>query len=428
MKHASGASRRTAVTVLTLVAMSVATLCAAGGVAHAKSATKTAKCPGTPLKFTAIISKTGSLAGPGGVLGTDVEDGINAAVKGVNDQCSAGVPIQFKLCDDQGDPNVSNACGRAAKSDGSLAIAISAGSRDGAGASGLPLILSGGLGGYEITSPNSYPADSPITEIFGSISASSAAKVKTYLMLATDDPAIHALSGTLTDLAKAQGVKLDFLYFPADTTDFAPIAAQAAGQHPDAIGLAVGTITPVINALKIEGITPQNTPMFTAVALVTPQIKRELGSKVDGINLISTVVPAQDTSNPGIRQMLAELKAAGVKTKPADIGTQTAETWAHVHMLADVIGKLPSADRAALTPDSLVKALVAASPLTSANEVVAPIDYTANAFPSVPALAPLRLFGNQVITVRVVKGKYVPITAFQNATEPFKLLKKSSRK
>jgi ABC-type branched-subunit amino acid transport system substrate-binding protein len=417
---------------LTIVAMSVATLCVTGGVADAASAVrtaaKTAKCPGTPLKFTAIISKTGSLAGPGGVLGTDVEDGINAAVKGVNDQCSAGVPIEFNLCDDQGDPNVSNACGRAAKTDGSLAIAISGGSRDGASVSGLPLVLTGGLGSYEITSPNSYPADSPITEIFGSISASAAANVKSYLMLATDDPAIHALSDTLINLAKSQGVKLDFLYFPADTTDFAPIAAQAASQHPAAVGLAVGTITPVINALKIEGITPQNTPMFTAVALVTPQIKRDLGSKVDGINLISTVVPAQDTSNPGIRQMLKELKAAGVKTKPADLGTQTAETWAHVHMLADIIGKMTDAERAALTPDSLVKALVAASPLKSDNEVVAPIDYTANAFPTVPALAPLRLFGNQVITVRVVKGKYVPITAFQDATQPFKLLKKASGK
>jgi hypothetical protein len=42
-------------------------------------------------------------------------------------------------------------------------------------------------------------------------------------------------------------------------------------------------------------------------------------------------------------------------------------------------------------------------------------------------LAPLRLFGNQVMTVRVVKGKYVPITAFQNATEPFKVLKSSGK-
>jgi ABC-type branched-subunit amino acid transport system substrate-binding protein len=409
-----------ALTLLTLIAISVATLCVAGGGAEAK----TTQCSGSPLKFTAIITKSGP--GVTSVTGTDVEDGIHAALHGINDQCAAGVPLQITLCDDKSDPNVSNACGRAAKSDGSLAIVVSAGSVEGgAQASGLPVLLTGGLGTYELTSPNSYPADSPITEIFGSISASSAAHVKSYLMLAADSPAIHALSDTLTALAKSQGVKLDFLYFPPDTTDFAPVAAQAAAQHPEAIGLAVGTITPVINALKIEGITPQNLPMFTAVALVTPQIKQELGSKVDGINLISTAVPAQQTSNAGIRQMLKELKAAGVKTKPADIDTQTAETWAHTHMLADVIGKLSGAERASLTPDSLAKALVAASPVTS--DVVAPVDYRANAFPEVPALAPLRLFGNQVMTVRVVKGKYVPITAFQNATEPFKVLKSSGK-
>jgi hypothetical protein len=424
MKHARFAGRRTAVAVLTIVAVSLATLCVTGGAAEAKTATKTAKCSGTPLKFTAIITKTGPVASP--VTGTDVENGIDAALHGINDACTAGVPLKVTVCDDQGDPNASNACGRAAKGDGSLAIVVSAGLRDGAQLSGLPLVLTGGAGIYELTSPDSYPADSPITQMFGSISAASTTHAKSYVMLAGDDPTIHALGDTLVDLAKTQGIKLQMLYFPPDTTDFAPVAAQVSALHPAALGLALTTFQPVLNALALEGLTPKNTPMFTGVALVNPSTVRQMGAKIDGLYPITTAVPAQDTSNPGIRQMLKELKAAGVKTKPADIGTNTVETWAHLHMLADVIGKLSSAERASLTSDSLTKALVAQSPLTS--PVVPTVDFNTKAFPSVAALAPLRLFSNQALLVKIVKGRYVPLTAFQDASQPFTLKKKSSAK
>src|SRR6476619_3891648 len=275
------------------------------------STTTTVACSGDPIKMTSILSLSGPLVVGSATQGT--QDGTRVAVKAVNATCQLGRPLEIDLCDDKSSPNGATKCGRDAASNGSLALFGSTGSFEGGtSAANLPGILGAGASVFDLTNPRSFAPISALTLVVGGASASSAAGAKKALMVAIDSSITRTFMGTAVDVAHDLGVDMDVLWVPPETTDWAPVAAQVSERKPEAIGVALPSMVPFINALANENITPKDVPIQTAVTMLPPEQINQLGSKADNIYLVTQVTPATDTANAGVQQMMKEFAAAGV--------------------------------------------------------------------------------------------------------------------
>ena len=315
------AQRSLSVRILVLVAVvaMLAVACSSSDSGTKSSAggstTTTKPCPGDPIKLTTILSLSGPLVVESASQGT--RDGLEVGLKAVNGTCQLGRPLEVDLCDDKSSPNGATRCGREAASNGSLALFGSTGSFEtGTTAANLPGILGAGASVFDLTNPSAFAPISALTLVVGGASASSAAGAKKALMVSIDSSLTRTFMGTAVDVARELGVDLDVLWVPPETTDWAPVAAQVAERNPQAIGVALPSMVPFINALDAEGITPTDVPIQTAVTLLPPEQIKQLGAKADGIYLVTQVTPATDTDNPGVKQMLKEFKAAGVDRRP----------------------------------------------------------------------------------------------------------------
>ena len=388
---------------------------AGGGSATPKS---NPACAGAPLKFTSIGSFSGPLSVPS--LVREGRNAATAAVNAVNAECALGRPLEIDLCDDKSDPNQAATCGREAKSNGSLALFGSSGAFDtGTTAAKLPGVMTAGGTLFDLTDPRSFSSNSGLTLVVGSGSVATGLEVKDNLTVAVDTAATRSFIQISQQLAKANGIKLDTLFVPPDTTDWAPVAAQVSQRKPSSIGLILPAPVPFINALNAEGTTPKDVPVFTAVTLVSPEVLDKLGSKADGMYLLTQQAPPSDSDNPGVEQMLKELKAAGVNANGADLSPASTGAWANVHALVDILKKLPRSEIASLDQAKLVDAMKNAGPIDRPE--VAPFDFSKPAFPDIKALATFRIFSRDAMLVRVENGKYVRASDFSDATKPFKL-------
>jgi ABC-type branched-subunit amino acid transport system substrate-binding protein len=389
-----------------------------GGAAPASS---NPACTGAPLKFTSIGTLSGALSYPS--LATEAQHGSEAALRAVNSECALGRPIQLTTCDDKSDPNEATKCGRQAHDDGSIALFGSSGTFDGGtSAANLPGVLTAGGSVFDLTDPRSFPISSPLTLVVGGAATANAAGIKDALMVSIDTAATRAFVQTSQEVAQGLGVKLDTLFIPPDTTDFAPVAAQIAERKPSGLGLILTTqIVPFFNALADENISPHDIPIFTAVTLMPPEVLKQLGSKADGVYLLTQQAPPSDTSNPGVQQMLKELKDAGFPSNGDELSPASTGAWANVHTLVDILKKLPPDQIAALNTTTIVDAMAKAGPINRPE--IAPFDFTANAFPDIATLSSFRLYTRDAMVVRVENGKYVRKSDFVDATKPFTLEK-----
>jgi len=413
--------RMSAVAVFLAVA-SIAAGCSSsggGGGGTAASSSSNAACTGAALKFTSIASLTGPLSYP--TLTTEAQNGLKAALQAVNGECALGRPIEIVQCDDKGDPNEATKCGRQAHDDGSLALFGSSGSYpDGTSAANLPGVITGGGSVFDLTDPRSFSNSSPLTLVVGGAATAAAAGVHDALMVSIDSPITRTFVATSQDVAKGQNVNLDALFIPPDTTDFAPVAAQIADRKPSALGLILTTqMVPFFNALADENISPRDLPTFTAVILMPPEVLKQLGSKADGVYLLTQQAPPSDKDNPGIQQMLKELKDAGLPANGDELSPAATGAWSNVHALVDILKKLPPSEIATLDQAKLVDAMAKAGPINRPE--IAPFDFTTPVFPDISSLASFRIYSRQAMVMRVEDGKYVRVSSFSDATKPFKL-------
>lgn len=370
-----------------------------------------AGCSGRPLTFTEIDAFTGPLSVP--ARKTDEPNGLKAALHAVNQACTAGRPLAVVNCDDRSDANQSTQCGREAKSNGSIAIFGNSGSSDnGVQAAALPGVMLTGTGQWDLTSPKAFASTNVVMEIVGISSAAAGARKKNLVIVAAQTPSLQFAVQVAVAHAKSLGMKAEPLYFPPDTTDFTSIAAQVAGMHADAIGVVTPPL-PLYTALAAQGITPKNSAFFSDIVLYPVNVINTLPAKGDGTYLISPDRPAQESSTAGIRQMKKEWEAAGISEPFDEAGTFAVTAWSKVHSLATILGKLPRTEVASLTPDKLVAAMTKAGPVTPL--VSAPFDFSnPKALPSIPQLASLRIFTNQILVTQLEGGQYRGISDFSS--------------
>ncbi len=416
------------VSLRTSIAAFVVVACVAAGCSESSSSnggggatapTSNPSCTGAPLKLASIGTLSGPLSYPS--LATEAQNGQNAALRAVNSECALGRPIDLVVCDDKSDANEATKCGRQAHDDGSLALFGSSGTYpDGTSAANLPGILTGGGSVFDLTDPRSFSISSPLTLVVGGSATAAAAGVHDALMVSIDSAATRTFVQTSQQVAQGQNVKLDSLFIPPDTTDFAPVAAQIANRKPSGLGLILTTqIVPFFNALADEGISPHDIPIFTAVTLMPPEVLKQLGSKADGVYLLTQQAPPSDSDNPGIQQMLTELKAAGLPSNGDELSPASTGAWANVHALVDILKKLPPSEIATLDSAKLVDAMAKAGPINRPE--IAPFDFTKTAFPDISSLSAFRIFTRDAMVTRVENGKYVRVSPFSDATKPFKL-------
>ena len=375
-------------------------------------------CQGKPIKLTAILSLSGPLSVKS--IGTETKDATTAALRAVNDQCALGRPIAVTLCDDKSDPNQAQQCGLEAKNNGSLALFGSSGGFDtGTTAAQLPGVLTAGGTVFDLTNPSSFSSTSGLTLVVGGAGVAAGLGKKENLLVVVDSAATRTFAGVSQQIAKEDGVKVDLLFVPAETTDYAPIAAQVSGRKPASIGLILPNPLPFMKALDAEGISPKTTPMLTAVTLMSPEVLQQLGSDANGMYLLTQQAPPSDTNNPGIQQMLKDLKAAGFKADGKELSPASTGAWSNVNTLVQILKKLPKSEIATLTSSQLVDAMKNAGPVNRPE--VAPFDFSHVAFPDISALASFRIFSREAMIVRVEGGNYVRASSFSDATKPFNL-------
>jgi ABC-type branched-subunit amino acid transport system substrate-binding protein len=386
--------------------------------AVAKAAATSQSCSGKPLQFTSIASLTGPLSIP--TLTTEGKNATTAALKAVNSQCALGRPIAVKLCDDKSDPNSAQQCGLEAKSNGSLALFGTSGTfTNGTDAAQLPGVMTAGGTLFDLTNPASFSASSGLTLVLGGAGVAAGLHKNENLLVTVDTATTETFAPDAQKVAKGVGVNVKLLFVPPTTTDFAPIAAQVGQDHPQSIGIILTDPVPFLNALAADGITPKKVPMLTAVTLMPPTVLHQLGSVANGMYLLTQQAPPSDSSNPGITQMLKELKAAGLPSNPNNLSPASTGAWSNVHGLVDILSKLPKSEIANLTSAELVNAMKNAGPVDRPE--VAPFNFSKFAFPDVQSLATFRIFSRDAMLVRVENGHYVSVSGFNDVTKPFKL-------
>jgi hypothetical protein len=392
----------------------------AGGsvVAKTKAAGADPSCTGKPLQFTSILSLTGPVSIPS--LATEAKDATAAALKAVNSQCALGRPIAVDLCDDKGDPNAAEQCGLEAKDNGSLALFGSSGTfTNGTNAAQLPGIFTAGGTIFDLTNPDSFSSSSGLTLVLGGSGVAAGLHIKENLLVVVDTSAAQTFAADAQKVAQGVGVKVQSLFVPPTTTDFAPVAAQVGQANPKSIGIILTDPVPFLNALAANGITPKKVPMLTAVTLMPPNVLHQLGSVANGMYLLTQQAPPSDSANTGIEQMLKELKAAGFPAKGNNLSPASTGAWSNVHALVEVLEKLPKSEIANLNSTELVNAMKNAGPIDRPE--VAPFDFSKIAFPDVKSLASFRIFSRDAMLVRVENGHYVSVSGFSDVTKPFKL-------
>jgi ABC-type branched-subunit amino acid transport system substrate-binding protein len=384
-----------------------------GGKSASGTTAPSTPCPGEPVRFTQIAALTSPLGNGGQALAT----GVDAAVNGVNRTCSLGRPLQVTICDDKADVNANVACGRKAASDGSLAIIGSVGSfDDGVTASKLPAVFVNGTSPFELTSDNAY---SSVNGLALGISAASALKArgqKSSTLVLPDTPTFEFAGNLLVKLAGTIGIEVDPIYYPQDTTDFAPLAAQISEKNDDAVGMLPSNPVVIVNALAQEGITPDEQDIVVPGGIITPDVMKQLGDALNGMLVVSEVLPPSDKDNKGIAEFRADMKADGQDPDDPDVDAATVTAWSNVKKLEGALLAAGPAVIDALDSNKVVDAVVN-HPIDRPE--AAPYDFRKHAMPEVPELADFRMFTRKVAVLQIENGTYKVLSdGFIDILEP----------
>jgi hypothetical protein len=397
-------SARASLCLIVALALSAASCSSSSKGATTSSATGSTvpskPCPGQPIKFTEIVALTSPL----GINTRSFSDAVNAAVDGVNGTCALGRPLKVNICDDQTDVNANVACGRKAGSDGSLAILGSVGSfDDGVKASKLPAIFVNGTSPFELTSANAY---SSVNGLALGISAASALKARgkaSDTLVLPDTPTFEFAGGLLVKLAGTIGIKVDPIYYPQDTTDFAGLVAQISEKNDQSIGMLPTNPVVVVNALAQAGITPDKEDIVVPGGIITPDIMKQLGSSLNGMLVVSEALPPTDTSNPGIQEFRADMQADGKNPDDPNVDAAAVTAWSNVKKLEGALLAAGPAVIKSLDSQKVVDAVVN-HPINRPE--TAPYDFRKQAMPEVPELSGFRMFTRKVAVLQIENGKY----------------------
>ncbi len=374
-----------------------------------------AECTGEPIKLTTIVNRTGALVF--GDLAAQADIGIEAALNAVNNECAIGRPIEVETCDEKSDANASTECGRTAVDDGSLAFIARTGLfPNGVDTAQLPALYANGGSQFELTSELALSSQSVISQLLACATYPVAGGFENVLFVSADTPEGQGSLPIIQELVGELGGSADAIFYPPDTTDFAPIAAQVQEKDPDAVCLVATGMVPLVNALADVGISASETPLVSATVLVTPEVIDELGDAAEGMYLVTQVIPPTATENAGIAQLREEVEAAGMNPDEEDLTTETVYYWSSIHTLADALAALTPEQIESLDSQTIYDAVKAHTPVERPE--AGTVDFSKSAFADIPLLSAFRIFNRTAMMVQVEDGEYAQISDFVDVANP----------
>ncbi len=391
--------------VAPVAAMMLAGVCVSG------PASAAAKPTGKPIVLFTVADPT-----PSGFPGVPV--GMNAAAKAIN--AAGGVkdpsggpnrPIEVVDCDDSAGSNAAAACGREAVSDHALAV-VGSQSANGAVyepivyAAGIPLVAEGAYDTPALTNALSFPVTNTLaTSAAGGIPFFAASLgIKSIYVVEPNLPQATSLLSFLAQQEKAAGVTQAGQSLvnesSTSTPDFTPYAAAAASSGAGLIYVEVGpTGVSFLKSLLVQGVNFKKTVVVLDSNVVSAQDLQPLGKNQNGVYFMGGSIPSDDTSNSAVKQYNNEMDKYGNKTTPRTEASEQA--WVGVHVIANILKTVPTISSAAL-----VKAMNNAGPMQVGP--IVPFDWSKHAY-TTGFLSQIRIFANQMMVSRVVKGKAIPV-------------------
>jgi ABC-type branched-subunit amino acid transport system substrate-binding protein len=381
---------------------------AAGQTAGGGATSTTVACAGTPLKFGVITPLAGNAQTPASPY---VGDGAKAAAQALTSSCALGLPVQAVVCDTKANPNDAAACGRQMVSEkvvGFIGV-------DSFGpqwfpitkAAGIPEIGGNGLDSLQVSDPLWFPLAGNIHDALTLTTIAASAEAPNPLKLAViqfDIPGVDFFVNFFKkQVAQLGGQYAGTFVVPLSATDMSQYAAQA-------IQAGANAVVPIIGGDQYSGLiqqfVQQNKPLtqLAYLALGSGQVdcktRSQLGSALNGIWISSDTWPVGwDTTNPGARQYVDELKAAGLNADPCNLNEFGVQAWSAVHIMADLLKGSSTMDSA-----TLVQRLNSGGPINRP-ELAGAIDFSKNPYASDPVLGKLRIFTDKFYVSRVVNGK-----------------------
>ena len=298
----------------------------------------------------------------GGVAFPWPADGAKAAAAALNKTGGIdGHPVQIDVCDNQGNPNQSAACGRTAKSNGDIAVI---GSFDVAGATqilpvlqaeGIPYVGPVALSVAEVTNPVSFTFDAGAV-LAGYATAGMYAKqhCKNAVQMIAQTPGEPVEAAGMKAIAAKDGYRLQVVAVPISQASVAALVSTAMSTQPDCISYQGDgpTSVKIISALRQAGFKGK---VIVVTGTLQPQFLKTLGSLGNGVIALGTAIQA-GSSDPGVAAFDSQITAyaGSASAAAADMNEFAQIAWSSVRLVdqalagtgsytsAELLKKLPT--------------------------------------------------------------------------------------
>lgn len=398
---------------VSVLALSVAACSSAGGGSSANgqspaanAGTSNANCPGTPIKIMAmgVFDPNGATYEPSHLVGPQ------AAAKAINATCQLGRPISIVACNDHATTQGSLTCGQTAVSEGVLAITGHPQSDAYipiVSPHNIPAVMDLANGSQELSYKYAYPLASGPSLIVATAAIAADVGAKKVQLLTFGGSQVAFFDSIISAAASSLGLqKLPNIVAPLTANDMTAYAAQAISSGTDSVilGTTSEQVVAFVKALRAQGADNNKIKLIGGTSLTTSVIQ-QLGPNAEGIYSANEAADPGDPSNPGIQQMLNELRANGTEINGVNVNQFTVSSWTAVHLIADAMKGATD-----FTPEELGKRLNALPPdFSKGYPAVPPFDFSKNAIPDNPVLGKARIFSNQMAVYQVQNGKLAPV-------------------
>jgi len=273
-----------------------------------------------------------------------------------------GHQVVIDVCDNQGNPNQSAACGREAKSNGDIAVI---GSWDVLGAAqilpvlqaeGIPYIGALAASPAEVTSPDSFIFDpGAVLASYATAAMWSSEGCKNVVEFGVSGSAAFTqeLAGQQKIAAK-DGYQLHVVNIQVGQADVSAPVSTALALHPDCVTYEGDgqTTAKLVAGVRQAGYTGK---FITAIGSLLPQLLASLGSVGNGVLVLNTTLsPA--SSDPLVTQFRNEVTAyvGSAKAAAVDLNEFGQDGWSSVRLVdlalsgtgdytsAELLKKLPT--------------------------------------------------------------------------------------
>ena len=323
------------------------------GVASGAGTGAAKHCGSTP----AVLDVEGNFSNvAGSQVAPEVPQGVQAALAVINKTCELGVPVKLKACDDQSSVAGATACGQQEVADHPMAVI----SYSAAGEGYAPILDSAGIPFFPVTansptentSKYSFPLGYSVTSYLGEERLAQSLGAKKLAWIYLDIASVVGNINIATAAAPAMGIQVVKIPIPVTATDMTPYVAQGLAAGADSMIITVGPAGLIggIKALQQSGkdLTSNSFHFVAGLTSFSQKTVQSVGaSTVGGVDLVSNFLSPTDTSNPIVKQYLAELQAAKQPSDPLSVTILGLGAWAGMHMIADRLSAMHLAPTAA---------------------------------------------------------------------------------